>query len=73
MGIVGFEPTQPKAPDLQSGPALQLRRIPRFGHKKTRILIQAAINLRFGITMNTVWPPGGMNNRWDMCFCKTLS
>lgn len=28
MGVVGIEPTQHKAPDLQSGPALQLRRTP---------------------------------------------
>ncbi len=28
VGVVGFEPTQSKTPDLQSGPALQLRRTP---------------------------------------------
>ncbi len=28
VGAVGFEPTQHEAPDLQSGPALQLRRAP---------------------------------------------
>ena len=30
VGVVGFEPTQLKAPDLQSGPALLLRRTPLF-------------------------------------------
>ena len=28
VGVVGFEPTQLKATDLQSAPALQLRRTP---------------------------------------------
>ncbi len=28
VGVVGFEPTQSETPDLQSGPALQLRRTP---------------------------------------------
>ncbi len=28
MGVVGFEPTQPKTTDLQSAPTLQLRRTP---------------------------------------------
>lgn len=28
MGVIGFEPIQSKTPDLQSGPALQLRRAP---------------------------------------------
>ena len=28
VGAIGFEPTQPVAPNLQSGPALQLRRAP---------------------------------------------
>jgi hypothetical protein len=28
VGEVGFEPTQPKATDLQSGATLQLRRSP---------------------------------------------
>ena len=29
VGKVGFEPTQPKATDLQSVPALQLWRLPK--------------------------------------------
>ena len=28
VGVIGFEPIQSKTPDLQSGPALQLRRTP---------------------------------------------
>ena len=28
VGAIGFEPTQPKATDLQSAPSLQLRRAP---------------------------------------------
>ena len=30
VGKVGFEPTHPKEPDLQSGATLQLRRLPIF-------------------------------------------
>ena len=30
VGVIGFEPIQSKTPDLQSGPALQLRRTPDF-------------------------------------------
>lgn len=28
VGVIGFEPIQTESPDLQSGPALQLRRTP---------------------------------------------
>ncbi len=28
VGVIGIEPIQSKTPDLQSGPALQLRRTP---------------------------------------------
>jgi hypothetical protein len=34
VGVIGFEPIQPKATDLQSAPSLQLRRTPiqpKFG------------------------------------------
>ena len=31
VGKVGFEPTQPMAPDLQSGVTLQLHRLPKTG------------------------------------------
>ncbi len=30
VGVIGIEPIQTKSPDLQSGPALQLRRTPLF-------------------------------------------
>jgi hypothetical protein len=37
VGVVGFEPTQSETPDLQSGPALLLRRTPYY--KSFRITI----------------------------------
>jgi|GEM_PF-1637409 hypothetical protein len=44
VGVVGFEPTQLKAPDLQSGPALPLRRTPLFQGTK-RIIYEPAEGL----------------------------
>ena len=38
VGVVGFEPTQLKATDLQSAPALQLRRTPE--NNNISILLQ---------------------------------
>ena len=32
VGVIGFEPIQSKTTDLQSAPALQLRRTPILGH-----------------------------------------
>jgi hypothetical protein len=40
VGVVGFEPTQLKAPDLQSGPALLLRRTPLYFKEHSTIMSQ---------------------------------
>lgn len=36
VGAVGFEPTQPKATDLQSAATLQLRRTPKYKMLKNK-------------------------------------
>jgi hypothetical protein len=36
VGVVGFEPTQSKTTDLQSAPALQLRRTPNYSINENR-------------------------------------
>lgn len=46
MRAVGFEPTQPKATDLQSAPALQLWRAPKYRVAFFRVQSKSLMKVR---------------------------
>ena len=51
VGAIGFEPIQLEAPDLQSGPALQLRRAPKKNRASRGIRTPDPL-----ITNQLLWP-----------------
>ena len=54
VGGVGFEPTHPKGPDLQSGAALQLDRPPKYIMPCQSICLTSALT-----TYRSALVPGG--------------